>query len=134
MTDRQVSRLLTLNTGSSSLKAALYRLDPPEALDVAAAVDRIGFGDSRLQARDSDGKIVSDQAVDIPDHGTAVDTVLAWFRHIRPDMRVLAVGHRLVHGGAEYREPRFITEEVVARLKELISIDPDHLPQAITAV
>ncbi len=134
MTDHQASRLLTFNTGSSSLKAALYRLDPPEVLDVSAAVDRIGLDNSRLQARDSGGEIVSDQAIDIPDHGTAVDAVLAWVRRVRPDMRVLAAGHRLVHGGAEYREPRLITADVVTRLKELIPIDPDHLPQAITAI
>jgi acetate kinase len=45
-----------------------------------------------------------------------------------------AVGHRVVDGGSKYREPQLITTELVTALKELIPIDPDHLPQALEAI
>jgi acetate kinase len=45
-----------------------------------------------------------------------------------------AVGHRIVHGGDRYRGPQRVAPEVVADLRALVSLDPNHLPQAIAAI
>jgi acetate kinase len=45
-----------------------------------------------------------------------------------------AVGHRLVHGGAEFSEPTRITPEVVERLETLVEIDPLHTPPALAGI
>jgi acetate kinase len=45
-----------------------------------------------------------------------------------------AVGHRIVHGGHRHREPQRVTPEVVADLRALVPIDPNHLPHAIAAI
>jgi acetate kinase len=42
-----------------------------------------------------------------------------------------AVGHRVVHGGPKYSEPRLITAEMVEDLKNLSPFDPEHLPQEL---
>jgi acetate kinase len=44
------------------------------------------------------------------------------------------VGHRVVHGGSTYSEPCLITDQVMADLRRLVPLDPDHLPQALAAI
>ena len=48
--------------------------------------------------------------------------------------RLAAVGHRLVHGGLRYREPVWLTSDVMADLEALIPLAPDHLPVELAAV
>jgi acetate kinase len=50
------------------------------------------------------------------------------------DQGLDAVGHRVVHGGSHYSQPRVITPQLVATLRELVPLAPDHLPQAIDAI
>jgi acetate kinase len=85
-----------------------------------------------------DGKPLLDEARDLPDHGAALQAVLDWLGS--PSAAALgigaprAVGHRVVHGGAEYRAPVVLTPEVVAHVEALVPLAPDHLPQALGAI
>src|SRR3712207_3736271 len=45
-----------------------------------------------------------------------------------------AVGHRIVHGGDRHCEPQRVTPGILADLRTLMPIDPNHLPQAIAAI
>lgn len=122
--------ILTINTGSSSLKAALYGLRGEEAR-LAASIERIGLKDSRMRVTDGAGSTLVDRVTDLPDHGAAFQALLSWLEG-RGDTRELrAVGHRVVHGGREYSEPQRITDELLAALRRLLPVDPNHLPQAI---
>ena len=47
---------------------------------------------------------------------------------------VNAVGHRLVHGGSQFRKPERVTPQMLAELEELLPLDPDHLPEAMAAI
>ncbi|MDQ4001953.1 MAG: acetate/propionate family kinase, partial [Actinomycetota bacterium] len=72
---------------------------------------------------------------DLPDHAAALDALLSRLRDRGLDQDDLtAVGHRIVHGGDRYREPQRVAPEVVADLRALVPIDPNHLPQAIAAI
>jgi acetate kinase len=127
-------QLLTVNTGSSSLKAGLYYMDETERLDVSAAVERIGLPGSRLQIADAHGTALAERGGDLPDHAAAVRALLAW---LRDDLRGAppdAVGHRVVHGGRAYSAAHLVSAEVVATLRQLVPLDPDHLPQALDAI
>ena len=126
--------ILTINTGSSSLKGALYRLDAAEELVLAMSVERIGKSGSRLQIRDVSGSILLDRTEDAPDHAVALRAVLTWMRHAGYAGQVAAVGHRVVHGGRSYREPEVVTPRLISTLRKLIPIDPNHLPQALSAL
>ena len=126
--------LLTINTGSSSLKAALYRLDESETLELAAEATRIGRTGSELRLADAWGETISLQRGDLPDHAAVLEVLLGWLRSRGLDQDLAAVGHRVVHGGERYREPCLITPGVVAALRELVSIDPNHMPQALAAI
>jgi len=122
--------ILTINTGSSSLKAALYR---GEEREVALHVERIGRDDGRVRVV-ADGATRLDERRDLPDHVAALDALVGWLRDARPDLALDAVGHRVVHGGQHYRDPQTIDPAMLAALRELVPLDPAHLPQALAAI
>src|SRR4051795_13579045 len=72
-------RLLTINTGSSSLKAALYRLreDIPETLELRAEASRIGGRDGGMRLADDRGETLDERRDDLPDHSAALDALLS---------------------------------------------------------
>lgn len=124
-------RILTINTGSSSLKVALYEVGSGEAQILSGEVTRIGVAAGRLRLTDAHGTTLVDREGALSDHGAALEAVLTWLRHHRPDLNLDALGHRVVHGGIHYREPQRVTPELIAVLQGLVPIAPDHLPQAI---
>lgn len=127
-------RILTINTGSSSLKAALYPgvgVDRPE---LAVVAERVGLPDARLRVVDADGRPLADEEIERGDHRAAVGALLAWLRRAGLDDGVAVIGHRVVHGGEAYAAPAAITAEMVAALRRLVPIDPAHLPQALAAI
>src|SRR5215211_1078198 len=130
-------RLLTINTGSSSLKAALYRLweDTKETPELRAEASRIGGRDGGLRLADARGETLAERRDDLPDHSAALDALMSRLRDRGLDRDVVAaVGHRIVHGGDCHREPQRVAPEMVADLRALVPIDPNHLPQAIAAI
>jgi acetate kinase len=131
-------RLLTINTGSSSLKAAVYRLREgmTESPELRAEANRIGSRGGSLRLADARGETLDDRQDDLPDHAAALDALLSRLRDrgIDGDDLLAAVGHRIVHGGDRYREPQRVAPELVADLRALVPIDPNHLPQAIAAI
>jgi len=127
-------RLLTVNTGSSSLKAALYEMGPAETLGLTAHAERIGSPGGRLRILDAQGAALLDEARDQPDHEAALEALIDWLRRRDGKGALDAVGHRVVHGGARYRAPHRVTPELVATLRTLIPLAPDHLPQALATI
>jgi acetate kinase len=128
------ARILTINAGSSSLKAALYDMDRVERLMLACQVERIGQSGSQMRIVDGDGVTLLDRTTDLDDHETAVRAFLEWLQHHGPEVAPNAVGHRIVHGGRAHRAPHVLTTDVLADLQELVPIDPDHLPQALAVI
>jgi len=123
--------VLTINPGSSSLKAGLYQIGRGEHPEVAARAERIGVPGGRLTITNESGATLLDRREDLPDHAAALQALFAWLRDRRDEQPFAAVGHRIVHGGTRYQEPQRITSAMVAALRELTQIDPDHLPQTL---
>lgn len=128
-------RLLTINTGSSSLKAALYRLGEgaTETPELRAETTSIGSRGGGLRLADARGGTLDEHRGDLPDHAAALDALLDGLRDRGID-DLAAVGHRVVHGGDRHREPVRITSKVVSDLRALVPLDPNHLPQAIAGI
>lgn len=120
-----MSHLLVLNAGSSSLKAALFACgDPPEPL-LRGAVEEIGDaarlafgGEAPVALAGAGGR----------DHAAALATLLAGMAGRVADMRVAAVGHRIVHGGAAFAEPVPLDTATLAALERLVPLAPLHQP------
>ena len=127
-------RVLAINSGSSSLKAAVYELGDAETWRLGLRVSRIGRAGCRLRVVDGQGACLADHESELADHGAALDAVLGWLDRDEVALRPDVAAHRVVHGGARYREPTLLSPEVVAALEALVPIDPDHLPQAISGM
>lgn len=133
MANQQRPRVLTINTGSSSLKAALYESGAADTLILSVRAERIGLADGRLRIADAQGATRLDRQAELADHDAALQAFFAWWR-AQSDQRLDAAGHRVVHGGPQYHEPQRVTPDLVRALQELIPLAPNHLPQAIKAI
>ena len=124
--------ILTVNAGSSSLRIALYADNGGLIQRSAIAVDRIGqqHGRARITATGDDG---STSAIDARDHAAALAAALDLLQ-ARGEPPPAAVGHRIVHGGADLGAPARMTPAVMMELRRLSSIDPTHMPQALDAI
>jgi acetate kinase len=94
-------------------------------------VERIGLPDARLTLVGSGGGPSEAQTVEADDHPAAAELVIDLVDREVGLACVSAVGHRVVHGGARFRGPVPITPEVVAELRRIAPIDPDHMPAEI---
>lgn len=127
------SEILTINTGSSSLKAALF--SGADGLTRTVSVDVKGIGSETSQIATTTvagGRHAS--TVHIADQAAALaQAFLALADH--SDLTAFSiVGHRVVHGGPDLVEPQLVDEGVIRVLRGLVSLAPDHLPQAIESI
>ncbi len=76
--------VLTINSGSSSLKCSLYQMGPAETLVLSGSVERIGLRGGQFHMRDAAGKTLVDELVDLPDHDAALKTLLTWLEEPVP--------------------------------------------------
>jgi acetate kinase len=135
MAEQELMRILTINSGSSSLKLALYDMaGTSETLVLSGVIGRIGLRAGRFHAKDVHGDTLIDQRLDVPDHDKALGVLFEWLANYAPGQDLCAVGHRVVHGGPKYSQPHRITSELMAALNELVPLAPDHLPHELHAI
>jgi acetate kinase len=127
-------RILTINSGSSSIKLGLYTMAKTEKLVLSGSLTRIGLTAGIFEVKDVDGTTMIDEPVDLPDHETALKILFEWLEKHTSDESLDAVGHRVVQGGQKYSAPHRVTPELVAELKDLVALAPDHLPHEIKAI
>jgi acetate kinase len=70
----------------------------------------------------------------LPEHLAAGQMVIDHIQSLPLAKSVVGIGHRIVHGGSQYLSSRVIDPALVAGLRDLIPLAPQHLPQAISAV
>ncbi len=127
--------ILVLNSGSSSIKFALYDGDDVElpVLGHGQVVD-IG-GDARLSAFDADGVSVADDALgEALGHGGAMAALVDWGRQRDEARDVAAVGHRVVHGGTRFASPVLVDAGVLVELDKLDPLAPLHQPHNLAGI
>jgi acetate kinase len=133
-------RVLTVNVGSSSIKFAVFdrageNEDPTRVL--SGKVDRIDSDETELGASSPDGHVDERVPLHASDHADAANQLLDWLsgqtRGLAHEAPV-AVGHRVVHGGAELSRHQPITDGVLDQLRRIQSLDLDHLPLEIRLI
>ena len=128
--------ILVLNAGSSSLKFSVFVSGVDLARLVAGNVEELQ-GRARFRATDATGAVVDQHAWAEgrpPGHEGAIAFLLDWLRANAGDGRLAAVGHRVVHGGADYAAPVRVTPAVLARLERLVPLAPLHQPHNLLPV
>jgi acetate kinase len=118
--------ILTINGGSSSIKFALFERGEPPRRTRAGQIERIGQPEATFTVTDA-----APQRVAAPNHAAAVNVLMDWLEQNVGQARLVAVGHRVVHGGPKYSAPQRITREMVEYLHTLSPFDPEHLPEEI---
>jgi acetate kinase len=127
-------RILTINSGSSSIKVGLYDMGEQEHLILSGSLQRIGLSAGIFHVDDAKNKTLLDQHIDLPDHESSFKILFDWLQQYTPGTNLDAVSHRIVHGGEKYSTPHRITPAVVSELKKIIHLAPDHLPHEIKAI
>lgn len=129
--------LLTLNAGSSSIKCALYALGPAgrSRLEARALLENIDET-PLFHARGPDGQTIVQRAWNAPeaDFGALLEYVVHWAEHHLGKDTLVAVGHRIVHGGTQHVDPERVTPAVLASLEELVPLAPLHLPHNLAPI
>jgi acetate kinase len=126
-------RILCFNRGSSSLKLALFELGASERRLAAGAIERIGTAEGRLRLRDDANRELADSPADVRDGRAVVEAVFGAVERLGLGAPA-AVGHRLVHGGAEHSAPQRIDAPLMAALRRLVPFAPLHLPAEIEVI
>ncbi|MDH6219827.1 acetate kinase [Streptomyces pseudovenezuelae] len=130
------SRVLVLNSGSSSVKYQL--LDMSDGVRLAAGlVERIGEESARLKHAHLTSGAVREWTGPIADHEAALKALAEeldkdGFGLDSPEL--VAIGHRVVHGGKTFTEPTVIDEVVLAEIERLIPVAPLHNPANLIGI
>jgi len=131
--------VVSLNSGSSSIKFSLFAMEPGGSLQLAAGgkIEKIGIVPA-LKARRTDGTILLDRTW--PDgagltHADLLADLFSWaMQHPLEGYEIAAIGHRIVHGGTEFSVPRRIDSELIDKLEALCPLAPLHQPHNLAAV
>lgn len=128
------TRVLVINSGSSSIKYQLIDVDTHEAL-ASGLVERIGQPTGRLKHTGPAGTTTVEQPV--PDHESGMAMVLGLFEEHGPrlvESELAAVGHRIVQGGSVFAGPAVIDDAVLQQIDDLSSLAPLHNPANVAGV
>ena len=131
--------VVSLNSGSSSIKFSLFVLDTQGALQFSAGgkIERIGIAPS-LKARSVDGTVLLERGWSDGaslSHADLLADLFAWAaEHPLEDREIIAIGHRVVHGGTEFAAPRLIEPDLLDALEALCPLAPLHQPHNLAAI
>ena len=129
--------ILTINAGSSSVKFALFELAEHinEKAAISGQIDGIGTAHVRLVAKDNTGTRIVDQALPAgADHATSFDQLLHWFSSSAKGGKIVAVGHRVVHGGDRYSHPVVLSAADLEQLAQYSRLAPLHQPHNLNGI
>ncbi len=132
--------LLCLNAGSSSIKFAVYDIeDDARALrQTRGKIENIGIA-PHLVAHSSNGEQLIDKTWDNEEnkaqsHEDVLGFLLDWITRSLNGRTLLAIGHRVVHGGTRFSQPEQVTGELLHELDQLITLAPLHQPHNLSAI
>src|ERR1700744_3344145 len=123
---------LALNAGSSSLKFGLFELggDPTE---LARGTLATGGKPPRMVVKNPAGSVIADRQW-APGKDAALRGLLGWVEGQYPSGSLVAIGHRIVHGGRDFVDPVRLDDRVITALDALTPLAPLHQPGSLAPV
>ncbi|GAA3124226.1 acetate kinase [Planomonospora alba] len=121
--------ILVLNSGSSSVKYRLLSMgeEPAKGAEAGEAV-RLASGTVER---------IGEAGSPVADHGQALRAVADELERVGFGLdseELIAIGHRVVHGGTAFTEPTLITDRVVEKIKKLVPLAPLHNPANVEGI
>lgn len=137
MKSAPLDTILVINAGSSSIKFQLFAVAERDAVErlLKGQIDGIGVKPMLVVKGVEPGMTMQAKysAAEIPDLPQAMRRVGAWLREVVRGFPI-AVGHRVVHGGAEYQAPVAIDAELLAKLERFVPLAPLHQPNNLAPI
>jgi len=136
MTDHPAATryILAVNVGSSSIRLSAYQAGDPPKSQLNGKIDRVGSTGTTLTFDDPVSKRKDKRGIGDLDHGAAAEFLIDWLEKQIGLDSISAVGHRMVTGGAQYREPERVTPQMLDNLRGISAYAPEHLPFEIAMV
>lgn len=129
-----MNSLLALNAGSTSLRFGLFAADAGGTGLLRGSMERIGQPGSFLAMSARPGIAASQRNLPLADHMACVPALLEALGPSLGDCPLIAVAHRIVHGGPRFSAPRMLDVATRSELRRLIPFAPGHLPAEIALV
>ncbi|HYQ90819.1 MAG TPA: acetate/propionate family kinase, partial [Candidatus Competibacteraceae bacterium] len=129
--------ILVLNAGSSSLKFSLFLAADKTLQPVLSGQLQGLYTAPTFQARDTAGAVIGDHRWEEGHrlgHDGAIAYLTDFLRQYRSEYQLIAVGHRVVHGGVEYSAPVRVNTAIVSQLERLVPLAPLHQPHNLTPI
>jgi acetate kinase len=127
--------IIVINAGSSSIKFSMFSGAGLHA-ELRGKIENLYSGVTHFIAQDADGNAIGEQHWrDAPlDHQAGMRFLIDFAQAHLKGYRVVAVGHRIVHGGVAYSGPQLLNDKVLTALEKLIPLAPLHLPHNLAPV
>jgi acetate kinase len=131
-------KILVLNCGSSSIKYQLIELSEETDLKAKGLLDRIGLSTSELTHQVT-GKEKHKIVQEVPDHQVGINLILKTLKDpvygvIQDENEIVAVGHRVAHGGENFKTSVLISENVKKDIETCIELAPLHNPANLKGI
>src|SRR5262247_3738958 len=129
--------ILVINAGSSSVKFQVFGVDRDAGLSrlVKGQMDGVGAR-PRLRAEANDRTVLINKQYTrdkVPDVAAAIAETGSWLRQ-NQKFNLVAIGHRVVHGGPDYDRPVLVDRAVLAVLERYVSLAPLHQPNNLAPI
>src|ERR1700761_4273113 len=114
--------VLTLNAGSSSIKFSVFEVGDSDQLTLASFGEVEGIGVApHFVAHDQSNAVVAERTWPDPNQSfqSLLESVISWVEGRLGTDTLIAVGHRVVHGGPHHDKPERVTPALLAVLAEL---------------
>jgi acetate kinase len=126
--------ILALNAGSSSVKFGLYDIEDVDDLRLVARGTLDEGNAPRLVAKAPDRETLCNVPITGGDTAAPVRTLVRWIEEKQHERKLVACGHRIVHGGGEFADPVRLTPPIMSALDKLTPLAPLHQPLSLSPV
>jgi len=132
-------KILVINSGSSSIKYRLFDMTDKTVL-ASGVMEQIGEAESRLthHTRNSKGQVEEIVHTEpVADHQQGfqlIGSMLGESGALNDTKELSGIGHRVVHGGEEFKEPTLVDKKVIDTIRGLIPLAPLHNPANLLGI
>lgn len=129
------TNILTVNTGSSSLKIALFSMGQTLSHEriFELSISDIGQPLATVRVKKAGEAERTIERV-IPDHAAAISLLVEMVSSITSPTSISAIGYRVVHGGPRFSGSVLITDAIADELESLSLLDPHHTPATLALI
>lgn len=128
-------QIAVINAGSSSIKFAIFNDDAAQSLIFRGQVEKIGVAPTLLvEGSGGETLVEKEWGAKELDHKSATKVILQTSIALLGGEAVEGIGHRVVHGGAQFTAPTLVDREVIASLRSLCPLAPLHQPHNIAPI